>query len=92
MTVKALRDGVESSQDRGRFRREAAIGARLRHPPAGTEGPNQTNRDLLVLERRGGGDTMVAFPGHPAKVGSDESAPRSEAIVGHGWNVYTFFF
>lgn len=91
MTVKALRDGVESSQDRGRFRREAAIGARLRHPLPGRRAPPQTNRGLLVLERRGGG-TMVAFPGHPAKVGSDESAPRSEAIVGHGWNVYTFFF
>ncbi|MGW1766759.1 hypothetical protein ACWCQL_22145 [Streptomyces sp. NPDC002073] len=60
-------------------------------PLSGRRAPPQTNRGLLVLERRGGG-TMVAFPGHPAKVGSDESAPRSEAIVGHGWNVYTFFF
>ncbi|MCB5164957.1 hypothetical protein LG634_08960 [Streptomyces bambusae] len=51
-----------------------------------------TFEDALVLEKRLGGRTMVAFPGHPAKLGSDESAPRKEATVGHGWNIYTLVF
>ncbi|MGW1769391.1 protein kinase domain-containing protein [Streptomyces sp. NPDC002073] len=83
VAVKVLRDGVESDQAVARFRREATIGARLRHPGITTvyDVGRDADRLFLVMELLEGRDLAALLADAPDGLPVGEAVQLAVQIV-----------